>query len=58
MGSDGQRVSLFLPDGTLSIAPHRLPLEAEPALPTGSRPVRQFSITVDSDPSFGNPEFV
>jgi hypothetical protein len=56
---DGEGVSVFLPDCSVQRHSGQIATIPEPALPPkGVKPVAVFEITVDSDSSFGNPEFV
>ncbi len=56
---DGGRVSVFLPDCSVSRSAARVEVVAEPELPGGdAEPVITFEVTLDGDTSFGNPQFV
>jgi hypothetical protein len=58
VGTDGTCVSVFLPDCGVSRTTKRTATVPEPDLPLQRmQPVAEFEITVDSDKSFGNPEF-
>jgi hypothetical protein len=53
----GERVSVFLPDCSVSRTTDRVGAEPEPELPTRAAQVADFEVTLDGDPSFGNPQF-
>ena len=58
VGDDGERVSVYLPDGGVKRTAERLPAVPEPEWPAqGTGAVAAFEVTVDSDGSFGNPQF-
>jgi hypothetical protein len=58
VSDEGIGVSVFLPDCRVSHGSGRISPTPEPTLPLqGVPPVALFEITVDSDRSFGNPEF-
>jgi hypothetical protein len=59
VAAGGGRVSVFLPDCSVSRSAARVEEVTEPELPDAkARPVISFEVTLDGDTSFGNPQFV
>ncbi|MDY3560325.1 hypothetical protein R5W23_001557 [Gemmata sp. JC673] len=59
VGSDGRRVSVFLPSCRLDLSGERIAAIPEPDLSArGVEPVASFEVTLDGNASFGNPWFV
>lgn len=59
VAAGGMRVSVFLPDCSVSRRTVRVEEVAEPELPVlDVEPVIAFGVTLDGDTSFGNPHFV
>ena len=58
VGADGRRVSVFLPDCSVTTGAARAVADPEPELlAAGAAPVATFEVTLDADPAFGNPRF-
>lgn len=56
---DGRRVSVFLPDCSVSSSTARVEVVSEPVFPgADTKPVVTFEVTLDGNTSFGNPKFV
>lgn len=59
LADDGARVSVFLPDCSVTRSTARIEAMSEPELSgADTGPVLAFDVTLDADTSFGNPKFV
>jgi len=56
VGSDGRRVVVYLPDCSVTAANQHIAAIPEPELLLAN-PLITFDVTLDADPSFGNPDF-
>ncbi len=58
VSSDGNSVQVYLPDATMCVLSRRVQAIPEPTLSeTAAQKAEMFTVTLDVDPSFGNPDF-